>query len=445
MVSSSNFGYFDFHQGSDITPDLTSGGVTYHEDSPPPIVSMCAGEVDDVIDGPDSEMEQLGTGRSLQVRCDQHFAVPGWGPILIAYRHLGAIEAGLPEGARVEKGQLIGPMGASGHTSNVHLHLSVRRRDETGTHNVHPLRLFDPATMPHLLTAMADSEVWQLERNASDILFRIAVPHSMAQILAVGLAGPGYEKRYDFEHVSEMADDDRDQKNFIDGVELFAYPFNRGLVAYQRYLFDRADFPQPYPASPLAPTDDFYPMPKRGLLTTPAYVIDVRFSDLPPDYDPTQYTLTLTDVFGAGLRATALAHRSPDVHLAFAPIVEDAQDGEEFEDGEMTLTDGDLELVDNGSNGNQRLALHFENVRIPPGADVIDARVQFTADETHDEPTLLELYLDATPASAPLTTTNFDVSNRARADWATLDPGSQDRGRPRGRSRTHGVFRSRAE
>ena len=111
----------------------------------------------------------------------------------------------------------------------------------------------------------------------------------------------------------------------------------------------------------------------------------------------------------------------------------------------MTLTDGDLELVDNGSNGNQRVALHFENGRIPPGADVIDARVQFTVDETHDEPTLLELYLDATPASALLTTTNFDVSNRARADWATLDPGSQDRGRPRGRSRTHGVFRSRAE
>ncbi len=79
LVSSSNVGYFDFHQGSDITPDVTSGGVTYHEDSPPPIVSMCAGEVDDVIDGPDSEMEQLGTGRSLRVRSDQHFAVPGWG------------------------------------------------------------------------------------------------------------------------------------------------------------------------------------------------------------------------------------------------------------------------------------------------------------------------------------------------------------------------------
>ena len=56
LVSSSNVGYFDFHQGSDITPDVTSGGVTYHEDSPPPIVSMCAGEVDDVIDGRDSDV-----------------------------------------------------------------------------------------------------------------------------------------------------------------------------------------------------------------------------------------------------------------------------------------------------------------------------------------------------------------------------------------------------
>ena len=413
-VSSSNVGYFDFHQGSDITPDVTSDGVTYDEDSPPPIVSMCAGEVDEVIDGPDSEMEQLGTGRSLQVQCDQHFAVPGWGPILIAYRHLGAIEDGLPEGAWVEQGQALGPMGESGHTTNVHLHLSVLRRDETGTHNVHPLRMFDPASMPHLLTAISESDVWQLERNDSDILFRIAVPHSMAQLLAMSLEGPGYARSYDFEHVSEVAEGDRDQNNFVPGVELFAYPFNRGLQAYQRYLFDREDFPLPYPASPLAPADDFYPMAKRGMLATPAYVIDVRFSDLPADYDPTQFVMTLTDVFGSGLRVTAAADASPDVHLAFSPIVDDAQDGEEFDDGEMTLTDGDLEMVDNGSNGDQRVALRFEDVGLPPGADVIDASVQFTADETNDEATSLDLYLEASAVSAPLGAADFNISNRQR-------------------------------
>ena len=78
-VSSSNVSYFDFHRGSGITPDVVAGGVTYEEDTLLPIVSMCAGEMDDVIDGPDSEMEELGTGRSLQVLCDQEFAVSGWG------------------------------------------------------------------------------------------------------------------------------------------------------------------------------------------------------------------------------------------------------------------------------------------------------------------------------------------------------------------------------
>ena len=105
-------------------------------------------------------------------------------------------------------------MGESGRTSNVHLHLSVRRRDESGTHNVHPLRLFDPAGMPHLSTALADAEVWQLERNADDILFRVVVPHSMAQLLTLTLSGLAYETSYDFEHISEVAEDDRGQNNY---------------------------------------------------------------------------------------------------------------------------------------------------------------------------------------------------------------------------------------
>ena len=109
----------------------------------------------------------------------------------------------------------------------------------------------------------------------------------------------------------------------IDGAELFAYPFNRGLLAYQRYIWDIEDMPEPHPGSPLAATDSFFPMVRRGLFGSPAYVLDVRFSNLPADYDPREYTLTVRDVFGAGLRATASAETSPDVHLAFAPIVDD--------------------------------------------------------------------------------------------------------------------------
>ena len=120
---------------------------------------------------------------------------------------------------------------------------------------------------------------------------------------------------------------------YADGAELFAYPFNRGLLAYQRYIWDMEDMPEPYPASPLEATNNFYPMARCGLFDTPAYVLDVRFSNLPTDYDPALYTLTVRDVFGAGLMATASPVLTPDVHLAFAPIVVDDQDGEEFDDG----------------------------------------------------------------------------------------------------------------
>ena len=77
----------------------------------------------------------------------------------------------------------------------------------------------------------------------------------------------------------------------------------------------------------------------------------------------------------------------------------------------MTLTDGDLEMVD---NGDQLVALQFHDLRIPARAEVIDATVQFTADEQDDEATRLDLYLENSAVSAPLADADFDLSNRER-------------------------------
>ena len=59
-----------------------------------------------------------------------------------------------------------------------------------------------------------------------------------------------------------------------------------------------------------------------------------------------------------------------------------SDDAEETSAGAVSLTSSDLELVfDSSSTGNQTIGMRFANVTVPPGADVVDAYVQFEVDE----------------------------------------------------------------
>ena len=61
-------------------------------------------------------------------------------------------------------------------------------------------------------------------------------------------------------------------------------------------------------------------------------------------------------------------------------------------------------------------------MQIPKGATIVDANVQFTADETGNRATNLAVRAERADNSAPITTSAFNISNRPRTSasvaWA---------------------------
>ena len=416
-VDTSNVEYFDFHQGMDLTPDVNDGVNFYNEDNPPPVLSMCDGTVhriDDVDeDTTEQELEASGPGRSVYIRCDAEFGLPGWGNVYLAYRHLSSVDGNIDVDTIVTPGQELGIMGESGVTTAIHLHLSVLRQTDDGLENVHYMRIFDPDGYEHLLDQLQEADVWQLESNPNDILLRVAVPHTMASIRSIsGSMGDSYQREYDFESVSMHSGDDRDNNDYISGIELYAYHFNRGDGAYKRHALRRNDIPSEfYPAGPEQTSDNFYPILNEGLLQTPAYILDVRFSDLPDDFDPEQFELNVVDVYGYGFTVNGVANDTQNVHIVFKPTTHTNQDAEENEDGEVQI-DGDLDLGQNGSTGGDIVAVLFEELGIPQGSFIRSAFVQFTAYAGDSEATDLRLFAETDVSPSAFSETDNNISDR---------------------------------
>jgi GH25 family lysozyme M1 (1,4-beta-N-acetylmuramidase) len=89
------------------------------------------------------------------------------------------------------------------------------------------------------------------------------------------------------------------------------------------------------------------------------------------------------------------------------PISKGADDAEESVAGVVNLTSTDLELVQDDSTGagNQIVGLRF-HVPVPPGAIITGANIQFTADETNSEPTVLAIHVEAADYAS-----RFDSNN----------------------------------
>lgn len=428
QVSTSNVGFFDFHQGADITANVEYGGVIYDEDSnPPDIISACAGVVDRINDGPDAELELTGSGRWVRVRCNAVFnANPGWGNIYLAYRHLASIDPAIDtEGAGVAQGQRIGEMGQSGLTTTTHLHFSVRRDTGAGFVNVHPARVFDPTAMPHLLDYLSAVEIEQMTYNDSSARFRLLVPYNQASIRAVtlALADASYSRTYDFEEVSANAGELRDNNDYVDGLELYAYAFNRGHSAYRRYLQKIDELPASYPASPLHPALGFRPLLNEGILQTPAYVLDVTAHDLPAGYDINQLSIEVIDIWGHGVRAFGDSSQNPATRVTFSLLDISEDDAEEHEDGSVDVTSVDLEMVyDSGSTGDQTIGLRFRDAVIAQGVTVTRAFAQFSADEADSGPTDLLIRAEDSDSAAAFSAAANNISTRpltaASVSWS---------------------------
>lgn len=88
-------------------------------------------------------------------------------------------------------------------------------------------------------------------------------------------------------------------------------------------------------------------------------------------------------------------------------------DVEERSNGDMYTNSSDIELVYDGSRGNQVIGLRFNNVTIPQGASIDRAYVQFTVDETNSGSTSLTIKAHDTDDAAAFTSSSNNVSNRS--------------------------------
>ncbi len=308
-TSSSNVGNYDFHQGLDITYRVSYGGTDYNDSTILyHIISMCDGVINKIIDSTDAYLETLGTGRSVRVKCDSSFrADKSWGPIYINYRHLSDLHT-LTDSAktvpadsvRIVRGDTIGVVGESGHTSTVHLHLSIQRYEQgapgSDYKNMHVMRIFSTDSATHLHAQLDTVRMELLQCWADSALFRLTFPYNQVNIRRIEVRNGTYYRYFDFEDVSDSSD--RDHHNLISGLSMYAYSFNRGSTALSRYNSTKDDMPVSYPASPNRDTVpgayNHHPI----TFDTTVYVLDMVVNDLGAGYDSTDFQLKITDIYG---------------------------------------------------------------------------------------------------------------------------------------------------
>ena len=88
-----------------------------------------------------------------------------------------------------------------------------------------------------------------------------------------------------------------------------------------------------------------------------------------------------------------------------------SDDAEESASGTVTVNNGDLELVYDGTN--QTVGMRFNGLAIPRDAHIAVAYVQFKVDETNTEPTSLTIRGQASDNPATFSRTSSNISSRA--------------------------------
>lgn len=107
--------------------------------------------------------------------------------------------------------------------------------------------------------------------------------------------------------------------------------------------------------------------------------------------------------------------------------------------GSMYTTSSDIELVADGSRGNQTIGLRFQNLNIPSGATITQASIQFTVDETNTGSTNLTIKGEDVDNATAFTTSTNNVSNRTKTSatvnwspsgWNATGQAGQDQATP---------------
>ncbi|MBI1297450.1 hypothetical protein GC175_21115, partial [bacterium] len=147
---------------------------------------------------------------------------------------------------------------------------------------------------------------------------------------------------------------------------------------------------------------------------------DRTYEEIP--LDGSAPTATATPISTATATATSTPTPIPTGVLSFAASITYGDDDvEQQPNGNMFMNSTDLELLRDVNT--QLVGLRFNNVDIPPGAEILSAQLAFTVDETRNsDPSLITVRGEMATSSAPFSTQPFDVANRpltaAAVDWS---------------------------
>jgi len=92
-----------------------------------------------------------------------------------------------------------------------------------------------------------------------------------------------------------------------------------------------------------------------------------------------------------------------------------ADDAEESETGNVSLSSSDLEFTFDPNRGQQTVGIRLESVDVPQGARIDHAYLQFQVDETGSDPTALTIETQAIDDAPVFSGANLDISSRTRA------------------------------
>ncbi len=83
--------------------------------------------------------------------------------------------------------------------------------------------------------------------------------------------------------------------------------------------------------------------------------------------------------------------------------------------GRVDSDSKDLELTFDTNNGDsyQIVGLRYPNMNIPPGVNILEAKIQFTVDEKNSDSTSLQFYAETSTASAPFVEVDNNLTNRS--------------------------------
>jgi hypothetical protein len=117
-------------------------------------------------------------------------------------------------------------------------------------------------------------------------------------------------------------------------------------------------------------------------------------------------------VWSAGTRTSPVtSYFVPTINSGLAvPLASGSDDGIETEGGDVILNGVQIEV------GVQTAGFRFEGVRIPAGATVTQASIQFSSDRADSEATSLSVSAELAPDSAPFAGTEFEFLGRSKSN-----------------------------